>query len=193
MDKKTAKALKSIGVFNTKQAVNAAKVSQPTISRWVQRGLLNRIARGLYIHPAANVDFENLDYIVADRLFGPTAIIGGISALAYYGLIEQVPNQIWVMVPPNKRKKSNKKYRLIRTTIDLSKGIKNKKSFKISSIEKAILESMKYSTKIGSSIVISATRKAINEKLTSINKISKLADETNLKNVLEKYWESIIV
>ena len=37
-------------------------------------------------------------------LFGNEAVIGGLSALSYYNLIEQVPLNIWVLTPPSKTK-----------------------------------------------------------------------------------------
>jgi len=184
------KKLKRLGIFKISDAIKIG-VSQPTLSRMVQKGSIIRVARGLYIHPEANIQSEKLEYIAACTKFGKKAYITGITALFHHGLTEQVPNQIWLSVPRNTRT-TDTKYNLIRVKRYKSEGVINSKHYKIASIERTLVDSLKYSSKIGIRTVIAAITRAVLEKKTKIENIRKLAKKLNIDKTLSKYWEPII-
>src|SRR5690606_11883452 len=128
-----------------------------------------------------------IGFQIACIKFGPKAVIGGLSALFYYNLAEQVPGETWVIVPPQ-RKTVSRGYRLIRTRLNFEYGIIEKKGYRIVSIERAIIEGLKLAPKIGERIVIKAARDAIQKKHTTLNKIGKVAKELELDSVLTKYF-----
>ena len=68
-----------------------------------------------------------------------------------------------------------------------------KKYFKITNVERTLLEAMKFATKIGQRTAISATRKALREGLTTEKKLVQMSSRLKMKNTLEKYWEAIII
>jgi len=187
---KVLNQLKSMGVFNTKDAVNAG-LSQSTLSRYVKTRKLIRVGRGLYLHPETSIPIEERDFAVACAKFGNHAVIGGMTALFYYGLIDQVPSKIWILVKPQ-NKTSHSLYRCLRTKNILSSGIIDKKYFKITNIERTIVESFRYGTKIGLSIVFKAVRKAMHDNLTNEVKILREAKELGLEQYVKKYWDAII-
>jgi predicted transcriptional regulator of viral defense system len=194
MDKATKRridALKTLGLFTAKDAQKKARISQPTLSRLTKKGVVHRIRRGFYIHSEAKVASENQDFAVACSKFGPKSAIGGLSALFHYGLIEQVPNQIWIVVPPN-RTDRNRLYRCLRTKISLRYGVKKKESYRITNLERTLLEAMRFGTKIGPRVAIQATRKALQDGMTSEAKIGQMAGKLKLRGTLEKYWEAIV-
>ena len=51
----------------------------------------------------AQEDPRTFQWNVACARFGPRSLIGGMTALFHYHLIPQVPNQVWVVVPPEKK------------------------------------------------------------------------------------------
>ncbi len=187
----TIKRLKKIGLFSAAIASAKFGVSQPTLSRWVKAGLIERVGRGLYQHPEADLNIEYLDFAVACATFGSESAIGGLSALSFYGLIEQVPTQIWLVVAPEKRN-SKSLYRCLRTQTSFRYGIEKKDSFYITNIERTLIESLKFASKIGPRIVIQATRKAIQQGLTNEVKLGQMARRLKLHKTLEKYWEAIV-
>lgn len=70
------------------------------LSYYESKGVIEKVARGLYknaIHPP-EIDFqwEDLAYTV---LSIPGGVITGISALALYGITEEIPRQHWITVP----------------------------------------------------------------------------------------------
>ena len=194
MDRATHKKLQSIGLFKFNEVQKKIGISQSTFYRWVNKGLIKRISRGFYIHPQSSVLPEYLDFAIACSHFGSKSIIGGLSALFYYGLIEQAPEQVWLIVPPSRKDESSqKKYKCLRTHTSLRIGVDKKEYFKITSVERTLLEAMKFSTKIGQRTVMSSVRKALKERLTTEKKLAQMSSRLKMKNVLQKYWEAIVV
>lgn len=190
---KAYESLKSMGVLKTSEILKQLSISQPTLSRWVSTGHIVRVDRGLYTHPETTVPPEELDFAIAHVKFGSQSFIGGPSALFYYNLIEQVPKLIWVVVPSwRKNENPESKYKCLRTNSSMIIGINQKKYFRISTIERSLIESMKFSSKIGLEIVINAIQKSLTEGLTNAPKLLKVAKDLKMKKVLENRWEAIM-
>ena len=189
MSPKQETKLKQLGVFTLAQAGEHG-ISQQSLSKLVKTRRLKRVGRGIYLHPAADID-QSVGFQIACAKFGPEAAIGGLSALFHYNLAEQVPGQTWILVPPDKRS-SERGYRLIRTKISLDKGIVAKDGYKIVSIERAILEGLKLATKIGERTAIGAARTAIAMRQTSESKLGKAAKDLGLESVIARYFEAIV-
>ncbi len=188
-NRKKLNSLIKLGVFTAKEA----QISQPTLYRLQQKGLIEKLVRGLFIHPDTDIDYEYIDYIIACKIFGKDSVIGGLSALSYYNLVDQVPLNIWVLTHSSKTKsKCHKKYRLIRTKLSLKIEIEKKKYFKIVSLERALIEGLKHGSKIGEGIIFRAIRKALQDQLTTEAKLTKAARKLKLMKVLEKKWELIL-
>jgi predicted transcriptional regulator of viral defense system len=183
------KILSRLGVFSTAEAV-AAGLSQPTISRAAVSGELIKLAHGFYMHPEASIDSENIDFVIACKKFGPSSFIGGLSSLFRYGLIEEVPDRIWIVVPEN-IKTIDTFYRCIRSSHDLSVGVVRHKNFRIADVHRSVLEAMHYSTKVGARIAISAARNALREGKTSESHLYKLAVKLGFTSSFSKYWDAI--
>lgn len=189
MNSKQESKLKKLGIFTLTQAKEIG-ISHQDLSRLVKEDKIIRMGRGLYKHPKSPVSRE-IDFQIAYRKFGSQSAIGGLSALFYYNLAEQVPQQTWVLVPPEKRS-SEEGYRLIRTKTPLDIGIVEGNGYRIVSIERAIVEGFKLATKIGERTAIKAARDAIRQKQTTLKKIGKMAKDLGLDSYLTKYFEAIV-
>lgn len=181
--------LKKMGLFSIAQAEQIG-VEQPHLSRLVKKGIFMRVARGFYIHPRSKISSDSIEFQIACAKFGPESAIAGLSALYHYNLIDQVPTQTWVLVPPQVRSKE-RGYRLMRTKSDSKIGVLSKKGFNIVSLERAIIEGLKFSSKIGERTALKAVRTAIANKQTNEAKLGKMAKELRLQNVLARYFEAI--
>ncbi len=189
MTKAQEKKLKKFGIFTLAQAKEIG-ISQQSLSKLVKQEKIKRVDRGIFLHPEASLDRE-YDFQIAYAKLGPEAVIGGLSALFYYNLAEQVPKQTWVLVPPHKIT-SNRSYRLIRTKTPLDKGIVKGRGYKIVSIERAIAEAFKLASKMGERTAIKACRKAIQQRQTTLKKIGMTAKELGLDSYFNRYSEAII-
>ena len=74
----------------------AAGVAATTLSRAVADGEVIRVGRGLYQLPDGDVD-TGLNLAEASKRV-PKGTICMISALAYHGLTDQMPRQIWIAI-----------------------------------------------------------------------------------------------
>lgn len=189
MNKQQEKNLKKLGVFNLSQAENLG-LSQQELSRLVSAKKIKRISRGIYLHPEADLNAD-VSFQVACAKFGPKAAIGGLSALFHYNLVEQVPGHTWVIVPTD-RKTRESGYKLIRTKVSLDKGIVSENGYRIVSLERAILEGLKFITKIGERTAVKAAREALAKGQTTELKLGKVAKELGLESILIKYLEVIV-
>lgn len=180
--------IKKSGVFTLAQGKEIG-LSQQDISRLVAAKDLKRVGRGIYLHPEARLD-RDVGFQIASATFGPEVAIGGLSALYHYNLAEQVPGQVWVLVPPGKRTKV-RGYKLIRTKTRLDREIVNEKGYRIVTVERAILEGLKFITKIGERTAIKAARESLAKRQTTEMKLAKSAKVLGLESVLAKYLEVI--
>jgi predicted transcriptional regulator of viral defense system len=181
--------LKKRGFF---KLVDAKKVgiSQSMLSRLVKLGKITRVGRGIYIHPHARVSAETAGFEIAQAKFGADAAIGGLSALFHYNLTEQVPTETWVVVSPEVWTKE-KGYRLLRTKSGTEIGVESKDGYRIVSVERALIEGLKFATKIGEATALKAVRAAIKSKQTTMMKLRKMASALRLDTILARHIEAI--
>ena len=95
------------------------------------------------------------------------------------------------MVPPEKRTRE-KGYKLIRTKTRLDKQVVDEKGYRIVTVERAVLEALKFMTKIGERTAIKAAREALATRKTMETKLAKAAKELGLESVLAKHLEIIL-
>jgi hypothetical protein len=98
--------LKSKGIVTTKELIKH-KISEATLSRLVKSGQLERITKGLYIHPESSViKPEDFDFV-----FACTKIWQGCCSGRYYCSIPLWPNRASTYSNLGYRKKKNKNKR----------------------------------------------------------------------------------
>ncbi|MDE2106541.1 MAG: type IV toxin-antitoxin system AbiEi family antitoxin domain-containing protein [Patescibacteria group bacterium] len=189
MTKAQEKQLIKRGLFSTGDAEKAG-LSRPAISRLVQQGTLLRVGRGLYMHENAKSSPTELGFQIACAKFGPQSAIGGLSALFHYNLIEQVPQQTWIIVPESKTTKELG-YRLLRMKVNRTVGIVDKDRYRIVSLERALVEGLKLSSKIGERTALRAVREALSKRLTTEKKVGEMAKALGLLSAVTRYSEAI--
>jgi predicted transcriptional regulator of viral defense system len=194
LSKETKKALKTFktkGVISLSQAIKLG-LSKPAITRLCASGQLHRVGMGFYVHPDSKADPKDYDFIVACSRFGKTSVIGGLTALFHYGLIEQAPRKIWVLISPN-QKTISPLYRCVRTKTSPKIGVEDHGLFRITNLERTIIEGLRLAPKIGMRVAIKAARTAISEGRTDEVKLGKQATALGLRSVIEKYWDVIAI
>lgn len=188
MNKQQESKLKKMGVFTRSQA-EAMGLSHQSLSRLVKEDKIIRVGRGMYLHSGSRLG-RDIDYQVACTKFGPKSVVGGLTALFHYNLIEQVPGQVWVLVPPT-QVTHTRLYRLVRTKIKLDRGIISKNGYRIVTIERAVLEGLKMAKKIGERTAVQAARTALATHQTTEGKLGRAAKELGFDSVLTRYFEVI--
>ena len=183
--------LKKAGLFTLKEAKDLG-LPQSTLSRLVTAGKIDRVARGIYVHSEYNlIDYSKLDFMIAYKKFGKSSIVGGMTALFHYGLIQQAPKQTWVIVEKT-TVTHDKMYRLMRAKNVSQKCIENYGSYKMTDINRTLIDILSMSNKISVRTAIEAVKKAINNKLTTLDKLVDASKTLKKEKILKKYWEPII-
>ncbi|MBI3557688.1 MAG: type IV toxin-antitoxin system AbiEi family antitoxin domain-containing protein [Deltaproteobacteria bacterium] len=181
--------LKKMGVFRIGDARRLG-ISQPTLSRLVAANQVVRLGAGLYMHPDSTIKPEEQDYVVACEKLGPDSVVGGMTALFHHGLIEQVPQRVWMMTPYSV-KANDHRYRCIRTKTNPRKGVEDHGTYRITNLERTLVETFRYASKMGLRVALRATRTAVAEKRTTLQKIHAQAKALGLEKFVERHWEAI--
>lgn len=181
--------LKLKNVFTPEEAAKAG-LTRRDLAEKVQKKEILRLAQGLYLDATAGLPPEHIDFIAAQHKFGKNALIGGLSAFFHHGLIDQPPQQIWVVVPPATRT-TDRRYRLIRTKGTLDIGIEKHDLFRICDIDRAIIEAFRFSAKMGLQNAVAAAIRAIKEKKTTFPKIMAMARAMGYESAILKHGETL--
>lgn len=184
--------IKEFKILTTKQLLKHLGVSQATLTRLVKDESILRIGFGLYAHPDFKIPPQELDFAVACTRFGAKSAIGGLTALFHYKLTEAPPGQVWVVVPPQKSD-HNSFYQKLRTKTSSKEGINQFEFYRMTNIERTIIESLRFRTKIGERTAINAARTALKNGMTTEKKLGEMAKKLKLRFVLDKFWESIVL
>ena len=157
-------------------------VSSSLLAYYVNQGLLERIARGIYRKPDST---PNVDFIWEDLVITAHSIENGVicltSALSIYELTDEIPRQHWIAIPNATTVPKRKNLKAIRmrdtktgvTTINLG-GEK----IKIFSIERTLVDAFRFLSK---EVAIKALKQALNgPKKIDIQKIQTYAKKLRI-------------
>ncbi len=154
-------------------------------------GEILRLGKGIYVRPQ---DLEGLegDFFQASLLCGKPSVICLHSALKYYGLSDQMHGGIWILIPHNKSSPRKKAIKAIRTRKPSWKiGIKNHSRFKITDIERTLVDCFRYHRMVGISTAVQALKLALKENKTTKNKVSYMAEKLEAEQLLQPYLDSM--
>lgn len=185
-------ALRKLPAFKVRDALSVG-IDARTLSRLVEKGVFLRRARGIFLSSeGSNVsdDIAASDFRAACKKFGIKAFITGPSALDYYDLTNTPPSRIWVAVPPSTQSR-DRLFRLIRTKEDFSIGVTKKNGYRIASIERALLDALKFSYVLGRPAVFFALRTAITRETTSFEALSRMAKTLGRERLFSRYSDTI--
>ena len=186
---KLPNSLKKKGRFTFKQAREAG-LAQSEVIRLQKAGIIEKINRGVYEVVGRSLDPATRDFATACLMFGEKSVIGGLTALFHYGLADEVPSNIWVLVPPTTYT-TNKSYRLIRTKLNLTVGVEEYGDYRITSLERTIIEAFIFASKLGEKLAYRAALRAIKDKRTTPAKIFKMAEKLAVTKKLVKHSQAI--
>lgn len=165
-------------------------LSQYSIRRFMELGVIERLEHGLYTSTDRDLSDEEL-YRRAVKRVGKPAVVCLFSALSYYELTDAIPKAVWLMVPKDKRVKSSS-VKLYRARDPRWKvGIVSKEGFSITSLERTIVDALTRKALISPRLGIDALKTAISNRETSANKILQIASDLGVKHRVLPYIEAL--
>ncbi|MHC2483429.1 putative transcriptional regulator of viral defense system [Rhizobium leguminosarum] len=173
-----------------------AGVTAATMSRMERDGEVLRLARGLYQLPDAQLDVNHSLAEVAKR--APKGVICLVSALAFHGLTDQLPGQIWLAIARKDwaPKLDGPAMRIVRFTDSLlnenvETHVIEGVPVRVFGIAKTIADCFRYRNKIGLSIAIEGLQEALRQRRATPGEIANQAERGGVGSVIRPYLEAL--
>ena len=151
--------------FNHKMAADRG-ISKNVIHSMLKAGFIARIYRGIYAMIDTELDQE-FYFRCATLKAGTESYISTVSAYIYYELSDHVGRKVWISVHANCRR-NEKWLRTIRVrNLYPEIGISKKLGYRISNIERTIVDGFRYQKLVGLRQAADAYKNAILKKQTT--------------------------
>lgn len=171
-------------------------LSGVAVGRMVEKGKLQRIARGIYA-PAGFRPTEHHGIATAAAMV-PNGVICLLSALQFHHLGTQAPFEVWLAIDRKAHKPTSvdPPLRIVRfTTSGLQDAVQTYViegvTVKITSRARTVADCFKYRNKVGLDVALEALREYRRARL-SIDDLLDAADGVRVGNVMRPYVEAIV-
>ncbi len=173
-----------------------AGIHRQALTRLVNEGRIERVARGLYRlakHPIT----EHHGLAVAATAV-PQGVICLLSALQYHGIGTQLPSEVWMALDRRawRPRLAWPPLRIVRFTGDaLTQGVGNYtvegRPVKVYGVAKTLADCFKYRNKIGLDVALEALREAWRGKRFTMDELDRYAAICRVQRVMQPYIEAL--
>ncbi len=171
---------------------HAAGVNATTVSRMERAGEVVRLARGLYQLPNAALDAQQ-SLAEASRLV-PKGVICLASALAFHGLTDQMPPEVWIAIgrkdwrprltyPPIRIARFSDE--LLRRSVEREKIAGT--LVPVFNVAKTVADLFRYRRTVGDSLAFEGLRQAMRQRKATPAEIAREADVAGVWTKMEPY------
>ena len=176
--------------------VRAHGWSPQLLIRLHQSGKLQRIARGLYGLPNAEVTEHQSLIEVCQRV--PKAVLCLLSALQFHGIGTQLPPELWIALPEGTQAPAPG-YPALRITrlrgAAYGEGIQTATDhgapIRVYSAAKTVADCFKFRHKIGLDVALEALRDAWRSRKVSMAELGRFAKINRVERVMQPYLEAM--
>jgi len=180
----------------TTREIAAAGIHRQALTRLVEAGKLERVARGLYRLPEqAATEHHGL---VLAGIAMPQATVCLLSALQFHQIGTQLPSQVWIAIDRRARQPSLKypPLRVMRYSGEaLTAGVETHRlegrAVRVYSVAKTLADCFKYRHKIGLDVVLEALRDAWRARRFSMDDLHRQAGICRVQRVMQPYLEGL--
>jgi predicted transcriptional regulator of viral defense system len=177
--------------------LSARNIPPDYLDRLYRRGLIDRVARGLYAWPDADLG-ENQTLAEAARQV-PRGVVCLLSALRFHGLTTQSPPEVWIALPPKAwlPRVGHPKLRVFRFSgRALTAGVEEHNVagtvVRVYSPAKTVADCFKYRHKVGLDVALEALRDCWRQRRCPMDALWEAARVCRMANVMRPYLESLI-
>ena len=178
----------------TRKEILSEGVSLRWLQNWLNGGMIERVSRGVY-RVVADVPEDRVfdqQFRNATKVVGYKSAVCLLSALEYYHLTDHITDKVWMMVPQEKKSRSRLVYLLRVKSPKWTVGIIRKEGFRITSIERTLVDSLIYSKRIDRPTAIKAVRLALKKKMTTLSNLGQMARNLGVRDRLNIIFETLI-
>lgn len=172
------------------------RVPATILSRLAKAGELRRVARGVYL--GADVQPHPLFEAAAVIKKTPRAVVGGLTALEYYGLTTAWADGIWILTPRDQNTPQKNGLQAIRVQprlLEEGLGIDTVRvhgvDVRITSPARTVLDCWKYTRRVSHTIALEALRELRHSERWDGRDFFRLARKLGLWSRLRPYVEAL--
>jgi predicted transcriptional regulator of viral defense system len=194
----TRRVLNLVGQRGLLRASDLDAIDAPRVvlTRLNAAGLLQRVGRGLYRLPDAQVsEFESLCTVAAKV---PQAVFCLLTALQFHELTTQLPRQVWIAMPRGSHppRIDYPPIKMVQFTGEaFTAGIEEVERdgvrLRVYGVAKTVADCFKHRNKIGLDVALEALKDARSRNKASVDEIWRCAKVCRVANVMRPYLESI--
>ena len=185
----------------TRTLLRARDVTQhglPTIAltRLVQAGKLERVARGLYGLPGATISEHRSLAEVSARV--PKGVVCLLSALRAHEIGTQAPFEVWIAIPPHMvaPRLDQPAIRVVRMSDQaLADGVERRiidgVKVPVFTAARTVVDCFKFRNKIGLDVALEALRDGWSQRKFTLDDLWRHATQARVANVMRPYIEAI--
>jgi predicted transcriptional regulator of viral defense system len=201
MDRISARA-RTLALARRRQGVTtrelAAKgIHRQVLTRLVEAGKLERLARGVYRLPTyAPTEHHGLALAAAAV---PNGVVCLLSALRFHDIGTQAPFQVWLAIDRRSRQPTLEypPLRIVRFSgAALTAGIVTYRlegqTVRIYGVAKTLADCFKYRNKIGLDVALEALREAWRDRRFTMDELDRYAAVCRVKGVMRPYLEALV-
>ncbi len=174
----------------------ARRIPRDYLDRLHQRGLVERISRGVYAWPGADLG-ENQTLLEAARQV-PRGVVCLLSALQFHGIGTQQPREVWLALPPGTWR-PRLEYPRLRVVwfsgTAFSRFVERHElrrcSLRVYSAAKTVVDCFKYRKKIGLDVALEALRECWRDRHCTMDELWKASRACRMTRVMRPYLESL--
>ena len=192
---KAHRLLERIGIARSRD-LERAGVTRTQMRRLRERGLIERVARGLYMLPGS-ARTERHDLAEAARRV-PRGVVCLLSALRFHGLTTQNPFEVWMAIDRKAWRPTveHPPLRLVYLTgLALHEGVEEHDvggvTVRVFSAAKTVADCFKFRNKIGIDVAVEALRDYRRRHPKRLEAVWRFAELNRVARVLQPYLESI--
>jgi predicted transcriptional regulator of viral defense system len=181
----------------TARDVRRAGIHSQQLTRLVEEGILERIARGQYRLSERPVT-EHHGLVMAQKAV-PRGVICLLSALQFHGIGTQLPADVWIAVRRGTRSPSNPPtpLRIVRFSGDaFTEGIERHRvegvTIQVYGVAKTLSDLFKYRGELGVEVAVEALREAWRDRRFVMADLTRTARACRVERVMEPYLEAVI-
>jgi predicted transcriptional regulator of viral defense system len=193
--KKLLDLVRKAGVLRTHELENHG-ISRVYLKRLVDSGQLERIGRGLYTLPGADLGEKSSLAQASKRV--PHGVICLLSALRLHGLTTQNPFEVWIAVDQKARRPavSYPPMRIIHLSGKaFTSGIEDHRvegiNVRVYCAAKTVTDCFKFRNKIGTDVALEALRDYRRKYRSGMDELWRYAKVVRVTRVMQPYLEAL--
>ena len=167
-----------------------------TLTRLVAEGMLERVGRGVYRRPDADITEHHSLVLAAAAV--PHGVVCLTSALVFHGIGTQLPHEVWLALDRRARKPGTTAVpvNVVRVSgAALTFGVETHRlegqPVRVYSLAKTVADCFKYRNKIGIDVAVEALRESIAEGRLTPAELGPAARVCRVERVLRPYLEAL--